>query len=139
MILYWINVKTHMLVWECCGNDHAYIVILCTDTSIHTRICSQKTRVSIKYHTIQVVVRDEKLFREFVELWKENLPDISDKPIISPETLRFWQRGKTKRRGRKPHRYYGCSVKCSVHGDCPTYMLDIPHICSISHIYRHIM
>ena len=59
--------------------------------------------------TVQMVVKDRKLFTDFLQFWLEHLPDVSDYPEITPSQLQFWMRLKKKSR-KKPHRYsaYTC-------------------------------
>jgi hypothetical protein len=54
--------------------------------------------------TVQMVVKDRKLFTDFLQFWLEHLPDVSDYPEITPAQLQFWMRLKKKSR-KKPHRY----------------------------------
>ena len=37
-----------------------------------------------------VIKRGAKCREEFIDYWSENLPDLSDRPDISPEQTRFW-------------------------------------------------
>ena len=58
--------------------------------------------LSVSQMEPRTIINDESLIEKHVDFWSNNMPDISDKPLIEPEQLQFWL--KQKRRDRKkPH------------------------------------
>ena len=51
----------------------------------------------------RAVVQDPELLKQFIAHWLEDLPDLSDFPIMKASELQFWLKKTKSKRAPKPH------------------------------------
>ena len=74
--------------------------------------------MSFRKQTLGAILKDKRLFMQFVDWWIDNLPDISEMPDIRAENVQFWLKQKKKSR-HKPHRQFPglCAQWCNASVD----------------------
>ncbi len=66
---------------------HAYVVLKTTSMLL---IDDDEVPHVSEMDTRMVLRRGSKCVEEFLDYWGENLPDLSERPDIAPESTRFW-------------------------------------------------